>query len=411
MNSATTVSVFHGDGREEKLAYEHYLQLYNTTKEMCGCDYIAPPSEVFNHHALDTGIIDAKTEALSEIQEQISLLLEDEEWGATLGTAKKRKLTRRIIEQLITTQISELRAVKEPTKLFKPRVLTSEQRESFSAGKLSDLIALDKMQHEDSIREHRAAAIVRNSFGKSFRDVCQGRSQETYETIPPRDIVKHFIEAKLLYMDDAAKGKLTERIGRLDGKLTEVQAVDAVERLYKALEIAGMHFHSSEKKSKLLQAVASHIGEQSRAVLSTLPQRFHEPTALDGDYSYESIVSSVNRVRNTQNVFTTREEQQKFFVFRQQGGNQPLGGNSTGAQGSSQGGSHPPIQEFEPKLTDPINKWYKTSLCGYHYRNGPYTTTPVNSHTNENCKRNKSMFFNKQYGELVEKLKWGSKKQ
>jgi len=155
-------------------------------------------------------------------------------------------------------------------------------------------------------------------------------------------------------MDDAAKLKISERIGRLDGKLTEVQAVDAVERLYKALEIAGMHFHSSEKKSKLLQAVATHIGEQSRTALSTLPQRFLEPTALDGDYTYESIVSSVNRVRNTQNVFTPREEQQKFFAFRQQGGNQPRSGNSTGAQGGSPGGSSQLIQDFEPKISDPI---------------------------------------------------------
>ena len=278
-------------------------------------------------------------------------------------------------------------------------------------GKLADFIAMEKLVKDDNSRYLKAASIIRASFGKCFRDMCQGAANSVYETIEAREIVKLFIDTKVVYLDDNTKLLIKERIARLDAKSTEVQAVDAVVRLYKALDTAGVLTHAAEKKATLLQAVATHIGEQSRSVMANLPQRYNAQPGTDGEYAFEDIIDAVNKVRTTSYIFPARHESQnKMAVVQHVHGRGNEGQQlPAGAQGGNASGNRQPVKDYEPKLSDNIRKWDKGVLCAYHYRNGPYGTTPQGSHTNNECKRDKKVYFEKQYAELIEKLNRGSK--
>ena len=91
ISSTPTITVFQGNGRDEKLAYEHYLHVYHATKEVCGCDFIAPPDEVFAKHVQVSGIGEAQAEVLEEVLSEMKAVMADQEWGARLGTHKKRE--------------------------------------------------------------------------------------------------------------------------------------------------------------------------------------------------------------------------------------------------------------------------------------------------------------------------------
>ncbi len=411
VNSTPTITVFQGNGRDEKLAYEHYLQVYHATKEACGCDFIAPPDEVFAKHVQVSGTGEAQAQVLEEVLSEMKVVMADQEWGVRLGTHKKRAVVEVMVETIVNSKISQLRASASPAVLFKPMLMSAEQRASISEGKIADYLAMEKVVKEDNTRYLKAAGIARASFGKAFRDMCQGASNTMYETMEARDIMKLFVDTKVVYLDDQTKLSIKDRIARLDGKTTEVQAVDAVVRLHKALDIAGVLSHSAEKKAILLQAVATHIGEQSRTVMANLPQRYLAEPGTDGEYAYEAIVEAVNKVRTTSYIFPARDEGQSKLAVVQQAMGRGYQGHRlpAGAQGGPTSGNKQPIRDFEPQLSDNIRKWDKGVLCAYHYRNGPYGTTPPGSHTNNECKRDKKAFFEKQYAELIEFLNRGSK--
>jgi hypothetical protein len=114
---------------------------------------------------------------------------------------------------------------------------------------------VQKLEQEDRPRELNADAIIGGAFGCPFQEECAGVLGQMYETAGVRDGMIVFVDTKLTRMDDAAKIRIKERIANLDGKRKVVQAVDAVVRLYKTLEIAGVFVEQAEKKAVLLQAI------------------------------------------------------------------------------------------------------------------------------------------------------------
>jgi hypothetical protein len=91
-----------------------------------------------------------------------------------------------------------------------------------------------------------------------------------------------FVNTKLTYMDDATKMRVKERIANLDGKRKAVQGIDAVVRLYKALEIAEVFVEAAEKKAMLLKAIGQYVGVKSRDIVAGLPLRYNVQTSFDG---------------------------------------------------------------------------------------------------------------------------------
>jgi len=404
---SASISIYQGDGSDAKLAHEHYAQLAMATQTECGAHFIAPAEEVFAKNRRDEGEKEKQAEALMKARDELLGIFEQEEVGKVLGSNKRRKMCLDLVRDLMKKNIEDLRAAEKPASLFEVSTIAQELRGSLSEGNLGQYIAMQKIETEERKRELRAAAIIRESFGRHFREQVEGELNCMYATADIREVIRIFMATKLHRMDDGAKIRIKERIANLDAKRTVVQGVDAVVRLYKALEIAADHVGTAEKKAILLNAIGRTIGERSREIASQLPLRHAMKTEPDGDYSYDSIVAAVNRSRNTEYIFPLKDIGSSVAFAMKAG--EPEKGTPTPIPGDpTSGKSRNIVPEFEPQITDNIRKWDKGAICGYHYRLKNYPTEPKGAHTNAQCKRDKSLYFEKQYRELIEKLNKGN---
>jgi len=402
---SASISIYQGDGSDAKLAHEHYAQLAMATQTECGAHFIAPAEEVFAKNRRDEGEKEKQEEALLKARDELLGIFQQEEVGKVLGSNKRRKMCLDLVRDLMKKNIVDLRAAEVPTSLFEVSTIAQELRGSLTEGNVGQYIAMQKIETEERKRELRAATIIRESFGRHFREQVEGELNCMYATADIREVIRIFRATKLHRMDDSVKIRIKERIADLDGKRTVVQGVDAVVRLYKALEIAADHVGIAEKKAILLNSIGRVIGERSREVTSQLPLRYTMKTEPDGDYSYGNIVAAVNKCRNTEYIFPGQDtsSQVAFAAKTGQPDNRtPIPGDPTS------GKSRNIVPEFEPQITDNIRKWDKGAICGYHYRLKNYPTEPKGAHTNAQCKRDKSLYFEKQYRELIEKLNKGN---
>jgi len=403
--ASASITIFQGDGSDVKLAHEHYAQLAMATQTECGTDYIAPAEEVFAKNHRDEGEKKKQEESLKKAQDELVRLFDQEEVGVKLKGGKKRqKMCSDLITGVIQRNIRELHTKDQPAKLFTVGSIASELREKLTESNFGQYVAMQKIEADERRHELRAATIIRDSFGQHFKEQVEGELNCMYATASIREVIRIFVASKVMRMDDGTKVKIKERIANLDGKRSEVQGIDAVVRLYRALEVAGDHVGIAEKKAILLNSIGKHISARAREAVSQLPLRYGFDTEKDGDYSFDSIVLSINKCRNTDDIFPLRPvvDDSPVAYAAVAGGQE-----GKASAGRPTGGSRQIVPEYEPQITDHPDKWKKEAICGYHFRGKNYTAEQTKAyHTNLKCKRDKTVFY-ENYNKLIAKLNKG----
>jgi len=295
-----------------------------------------------------------------------------------------------------------------PFELFVPRKLPSDW-EQMAVRNFSEAKAHENWYSSDQSKELKCAALIRQSFGPTFRAHVTGTLGGLYETLAPRDIVQVFVKDFVLRMSGDDIELIKNKIRTLDGYGTVTAAADGLVHMYTSLDVAGVVVHDAERARCFLDSVKTVFGDDAHAALMLLPLRINVQPTSEGTYAFTAYLAGVNSVRTDSKYFGVRQQslnaikqlqkQVSQLVDQQRGKGRFAGSANLGRPnltGTAAGIVADP--EKEPKIGDSMEKWSRHGICGFHWPNA--WTVEVGKwvgarHTNLQCLRDKGVFTEK----------------
>jgi len=413
---AEAINVYDIGGKNATSAFNHYVQIAAACKLITVKDFVEPAQNFIIRRARENAhgksVVGGKRKLMKSWAKELMGKVKDQ---------IENQEIKEIIKELTGDVLNELEEEEDdgliPFELFVPRKLPSDW-EQMAVRNFSEAKAHENWYTSDQGKELKCAALIRQSFGPTFRAHVTGTLGGLYETLAPRDIVQVFVKDFVLRMSGDDIDLIKNKIRTLDGYGTVTAAADGLVHLYTSLDVAGVVVHDAERARCFLDSVKTVFGDDAHAALILLPLRNNVQPTSEGIYAFTAYLAGINSVRTDSKYFGARQQslnaikqlqKQVSQLVDQQSAKGRFAGSANLGRPNLTGTAAGivPNPEKEPKLGDSIFKWIKAGTCAFHYPKASYVEGEkcvVGRHTNEQCLRDKSI-FNEKYRILMNSIK------